>query len=68
VRLNPGFLKADAVCDLLKQFNPALMQRREVSIYCRSPSSLGIARTPLVPIIAATAISDAAPQNPLITR
>jgi putative SOS response-associated peptidase YedK len=29
--LDPGFQKTDAVCDLLKPFNTALMQRYEVS-------------------------------------
>ncbi len=29
--LDPGFQKTDAVCDLLKPFNPALMRRYEVS-------------------------------------
>jgi putative SOS response-associated peptidase YedK len=29
--LDPGFLKTDTVCDLLKPFNPALMRRYEVS-------------------------------------
>jgi putative SOS response-associated peptidase YedK len=29
--LDPGVQKTDAVCDLLKPFNPALMRRHEVS-------------------------------------
>jgi putative SOS response-associated peptidase YedK len=29
--LDPGFQKTDAVCDLLKPFDPALMRRYEVS-------------------------------------
>ncbi len=29
--LDPGVQKTDAVCDLLKPFNPALMRRYEVS-------------------------------------
>ncbi len=29
--LDPGFQKTDAVCDLLKPFDPALMRRFEVS-------------------------------------
>jgi putative SOS response-associated peptidase YedK len=29
--LDPGFQKADAICDLLKPFDPALMRRYEVS-------------------------------------
>jgi putative SOS response-associated peptidase YedK len=29
--LDPGFQKADAICDVLKPFNPALMRRFEVS-------------------------------------
>jgi putative SOS response-associated peptidase YedK len=29
--LDPGFQKADAICDLLKPFDPALMRRFEVS-------------------------------------
>jgi hypothetical protein len=29
--LDPGFQKTDAVCDLLKPFNPVLMRRYEVS-------------------------------------
>jgi putative SOS response-associated peptidase YedK len=29
--LDPGFQKADAICDLLKPFAPALMRRYEVS-------------------------------------
>jgi putative SOS response-associated peptidase YedK len=29
--LDPGFQKADGVCDLLKPFNPALMRRYEVN-------------------------------------
>ena len=29
--LDPGFQKADAICNLLKPFDPALMRRFEVS-------------------------------------
>jgi putative SOS response-associated peptidase YedK len=29
--LDPGFQKTDSICDLLKPFDPALMQRFEVS-------------------------------------
>lgn len=29
--LDPGFQKADAVCDLLRPFDPSLMRRYEVS-------------------------------------
>jgi putative SOS response-associated peptidase YedK len=29
--LDPGFQKADAICDLLKPFEPSLMRRFEVS-------------------------------------
>lgn len=29
--LDPGFQKADTICDLLKPFDPALMRRYEVS-------------------------------------
>ena len=29
--LDPGFQKPDAICDLLKPFNPVLMRRYEVS-------------------------------------
>jgi putative SOS response-associated peptidase YedK len=29
--LDPGFQKTDAVCDVLKPFDPALMRRYEVS-------------------------------------
>jgi putative SOS response-associated peptidase YedK len=29
--LDPGLQKTDAVCDLLKPFNPALLRRHEVS-------------------------------------
>ena len=29
--LAPGFQKTDAICDLLKPFDPALMQQYEVS-------------------------------------
>ena len=30
--LDPGFQKADAICDLLRPFDPNLMRRFEVSI------------------------------------